>query len=184
MSLFNVDDLRLIAKNKKPLYESSQQTIQKSFANFNENKNYDVFLSHSYSDAEVILGLCYFIESLGYTVYLDWKEDPQMNRGQVTKLTANTLRKRMGQSASLLFATSEHSTESVWMPWELGYFDALKGKVAILPLTIRSNSIDEYKGQEYLGLYEYAVRTGTSIFIHSDEKNFVGFERWIKGVNP
>lgn len=156
MSLFNVDDLKVIAQKNRPIYETSQQTIQKSFNNFNQYKTYDVFLSHSYNDANVILGLCYFLESMGKSVYLDWKDDPQMSRDQVTKQTANTLRMRMKQSKSLLFATSEHSSESVWMPWELGYFDALNGKAAILPLTTRVITADGYSGQEYLGLYDYA----------------------------
>jgi hypothetical protein len=180
MALFNVDELRKLARTKRPLLETAEQTIKKSFSVFNSYRKYDVFLSHAYDDADVILGLCYFIENAGYSVYLDWRDDPQMSRNQVTKETANTLRIRMKQSRSLIFAVSEHSSDSVWMPWELGYFDALKnGKVGVLPLTQRTYTDDSFEGQEYLGLYHYMVRTGDSIYVHSSKSRFVTFDRWL-----
>ena len=45
------------------------------------------------------------------------------------------------------------------MPWELGYFDALRGRCAVVPVTMRKQYEDYYKGQEYLGLYPYMTRT-------------------------
>ena len=40
------------------------------------------------------------------------------------------------------------------MPWELGYFDGLRGeRIGIFPLT--SSSSSTFEGQEYLGLYPY-----------------------------
>ncbi|HWO75983.1 MAG TPA: hypothetical protein VNM69_08820 [Bacillus sp. (in: firmicutes)] len=80
-----------MAQRKKPLYETAQQTIKKSFAVFNSTRIYDVFLSHAYQDSDTILGLCYFLEDAGYTVYLDWREDPQLSRSNVTKETANII---------------------------------------------------------------------------------------------
>ena len=35
------------------------------------------------------------------------------------------------------------------MPWELGYFDGIRGKVAVCPITYSSS----FEGREYLGLY-------------------------------
>lgn len=35
------------------------------------DKNYDVFLSHSIRDTDIILGVKGIIEDLGYTVYVD-----------------------------------------------------------------------------------------------------------------
>ncbi|OBZ09504.1 hypothetical protein A7975_23755 [Bacillus sp. FJAT-26390] len=136
-------------------------------------------MSHAYNDSEVILGLCYFIEGLGYSVYLDWKDDPQLNRSKVTPQTANTLRIRMKQSKCLLFATSENSSSSIWMPWELGFFDALKGRVGVIPLASKINSPDTFEGQEYLGLYNYVVKTGQSLYVHSSASSSVTFSQWL-----
>jgi hypothetical protein len=113
---------------------------------------YDVFLSHSVLDARVIVGVKALMEAEGLRVYVDWSEDPHLDRTHVTTTTAATLRERMRHSNSMVFATSSSSSRSIWMPWELGYFDGFRpGKVAILPLVNRPN--DDYVGQEYLGLY-------------------------------
>lgn len=116
--------------------------------------NFDIFMLHSYEDAEVIGGIKAIIEQNGLSVYVDWIEDAQMNRGQVTPETADTLRNRMAHCKFLLYATSNASPNSKWMPWELGYFDGLKrGNVGILPIV--ESPDDSFKGQEYLGLYPF-----------------------------
>src|SRR4051794_31550207 len=79
---------------------------------------FDVFLSHSFSEAEKIA-----LEAEGLHVYVDWIDDRQMDRSSVTAQTAEVLRARMRHSRSLIFATSNSSSASKWMPWELGYFD-------------------------------------------------------------
>ena len=115
-------------------------------------KRFDIFLSHSLNDAEVIAGVKAYFEEQGKTVYVDWMVDSQLSREAVTPATAELLRVRMKMSRSLIFATSESSPKSKWMPWELGFFDGLHGgKVAVLPLFERHGDI--FKGQEYLGLY-------------------------------
>ena len=39
------------------------------------------------------------------------------------------------------------------MPWELGFFDGLKGKVGVVPVT--KNQEENFRGEEYLSLYPY-----------------------------
>ena len=116
---------------------------------------FDIFLSHSYADKDIIPALKKELEDMGYTVYVDWITDKLLSREEVTKETAKVLQKRMQQSKCLFFATSENSPNSKWMPWELGYFDGIKNKrVAVLPISKQNNGFSEYfKGQEYLGLY-------------------------------
>jgi hypothetical protein len=115
-------------------------------------KTFDVFLSHSMADALTIAGVKAYLESHGLSVYVDWMEDAQLDRSRVTPSTAALLRRRMRASAMLIYAASQSSLDSKWMPWELGYFDGLRGgRVAILPLVVTSDN--EFEGQEYLGLY-------------------------------
>jgi hypothetical protein len=115
---------------------------------------FDVFLSHSFLDAEIILGVKELLESEGLQVYVDWIEDAQLDRAYVTAKTADRLRTRMRHSQSLIFATSATSSASKWMPWELGYFDGFRpGYVAILPLVSTAGA--DFLGQEYLALYPY-----------------------------
>jgi hypothetical protein len=129
-------------------------------ASVRDAETFDVFLSHCLKDAEVVAGVKVLLEEQGHKVYVDWIVDRQLDREKVTPETANVLRRRMQASQSLLFATSDNSPDSRWMPWELGYFDGLRqGKIAVLPLVPSPSST--FEGQEYLGLYPVVERLRT-----------------------
>jgi hypothetical protein len=135
---------------------------------------FDIFLSHSSEDAEVIHGVYVSLRAEGLTVYVDWIEDPQADRSNVTAETADMLRNRMKHSGFLVYASSRTSSNSRWMPWELGYFDGRRpGRVGILPIVTTPGA--GFLGVEYLGLYRrielidfvdgsraFARRTGAS----------------------
>ncbi len=151
MTYFTMQDAR--AFGHSPLGNRSAADILTEQASaLRKSAAYDIFLSHSFSDAELILGVKRILEKEGFTVYVDWLEDPHLDRNNVTKETAEYIRARMKACGSLVYATSENARASKWMPWELGFFDGYKpGKVAILPLMNSEN--DSFKGQEYLSLY-------------------------------
>jgi hypothetical protein len=118
---------------------------------------FDIFLSHATVDAAVIAGVKALLENEGMTVYVDWLEDPQLDRSRVTPATADVLRMRMNHSGYLLYASSQASSDSKWMPWELGYFDGRRpGRVGILPIVATAGA--GFVGLEYLGLYPIIER--------------------------
>lgn len=130
----------------------SGRLLRESVRAASDYEKYDVFLSHALKDAELILGVKAMLEEQGLKVYVDWVEDAQLDRSQVSRSTADILRRRMRQSSSLIWVATNAASESKWMPWELGYFDGFKpNQVAILPLV--DNSYESFKGQEYLALY-------------------------------
>ena len=168
-----------------------------SYRNFsqviNESKEeYDIFLSHSFSDKELILGLKKKIEEIGFSVYVDWLVDKQLDRNCVSRDTADTLRNRMTSCKSLLYAFSDNSSKSVWMPWELGFMDGIReNKVAVMQINeiTNLNKID-YKNQEYLELY-YIVdvmksnRGKMCLWVNSSEDNtYVEYRNWLNGKAP
>lgn len=202
MALFTEDRLRNRVRNQLSKggygsiydsYETRAKQIlnesinrQKSFSA--QSKTYDIFLSHSSNDAEIVAGLKFEIEDLGYSVYVDWIEDPLLNRRNVTKETALVLQERMKNCKSLIYAFSENATNSKWMPWELGYFDALKGTVAILPIS--NSSKNSFQGSEYLGIYYYIqfdTTEGTNkpaIWVHETVTKYTIFNSWLNGAKP
>src|SRR6266852_3406144 len=130
--------------------QKTARTILREHAERVRTENrFDVFLSHSSNDADVIGGIKELLEARGLSVYVDWADD-SLDRNNVTPETASVLRGRMRVSESLIFASSENSSQSKWMPWEIGFFDGLKAnRIAILPvLSFRDQA---FKGQEYLG---------------------------------
>jgi hypothetical protein len=121
--------------------------------------SFDVFLSHSFKDSDLVLGVYHFLSRSGLAVYVDWIVDKEMDRSAVTPATAETLRTRMRQCRSLIYAHSSSSGGSKWMSWELGYFDGYRSAVAILPIVKEGEK--KFTGQEYLGLYPYIDATAT-----------------------
>ena len=154
--------------------------LAESYKAYNPFKTYDIFLSHSYQDADMILGLKFTLEEKGYEVYVDWIEDNQLSRENVNAQTANQLRVRMRSCKSLFFATSDNSSDSKWMPWELGYYDlVIEEKVAILPINNSSYQKDSFEGQEYLGLYNYVIDNYGSLYVRYLNGSFKSFREWI-----
>jgi hypothetical protein len=128
----------------------AESELRKS-AQTSRTERFDVFLSHSIADAEVVFGIMQLLESDGLSVYVDWVVDRQLDRRAVTAATAAVLRERMKQCGVLLYASSTTSSNSKWMPWELGYFDGRRGQVGILPVVNAPGT--NFVGVEYLSLY-------------------------------
>lgn len=156
MAFFTKSEARAAAARNRGLQKiagmSSGRILKESVTAATAADSFDVFLSHSIADAEIVLGIKQLLEESGLKVYVDWVEDAQLDRRAVTKESAAVLRQRMRQSKSLIYLSSENSSSSKWMPWELGYFDGFKPDgVAIMP--VLDSPTDAFKGQEYLGLY-------------------------------
>ena len=156
---------------------------------------YDVFLSQTHADAEIVLGIYDLLTTSGLTVFCDWISAPEVSREAVTPHNAAFLRYVMGKCASLLFIDSQSAHESVWMGWELGWFDGHDGHVAILPVLTEEHSF--YRGREFLGLYPYVTVTeqgvlsvvrpyatnqrGLSLL---EAPNTVSFDLWKRAGSP
>lgn len=161
MAYFTKSEARTAAARSRGLQKSfgsnPGQILKESVTAATATDTFDVFLSHSIADAEIVLGIKQLLEESGLKVYVDWVEDAQLDRRAVTKETAAVLRQRMRQSKSLIYLSSGNSNSSKWMPWELGYFDGFKPDcVAIMP--VLDSPTDTFKGQEYLGLYPIVQR--------------------------
>jgi hypothetical protein len=152
------------------------------------NQEFDIFLSHSIKDAEVVLGVIRIIERTGKTVYVDWVHDPKMDRTQVSPETARILQARMNQCDALFYLHTRQSSSSRWMPWELGYFDGHNGNVAILPV-VQEQGATQYRGEEYLGLYpfvDFATIENTNsheVWINRSKDEFAQFGVWKRAAD-
>jgi hypothetical protein len=170
-------------KTKAQVFINESKETQKALG-----QRYDIFLSHSSKDEVEVAGLTLILQDLGYTVYVDWIEDPELNRNRVTKQNAKLLRARMNQCDSLLYAFSDNAATSTWMPWELGYFDGMKGHVAVLPITPTATS--DFSGNEYVGLYPYVdISTiqnskENAIWINESADTYISFDKWLQGKTP
>lgn len=189
MALYSLSELsRNFQNSGQTRYASiNLSESSKSFAG-----EYDIFLSHSSLDAEIVSSIKHHIETvMGFTVYVYWINDPSLTSA-VTKANAQIIKSRMNACKSLIYAFTDNSIKSKWMPWELGYFDGKKNKVAILPISAAENSSDSYTGQEYLGLYPYITKNVSNLspkkeilWVHDAVDAYVTFKGWLEdGLVP
>ena len=151
-------------------------------------KKYDIFLSHSSLDRKLVLTLVHLFNKAGYSVYVDWIEDTQLDRNNVNESTAEILRNRMNACRGLSYVATSNSTNSKWCPWGLGYFDGKKnGRCCVLP--IMDNS--KFLGQEYLGLYPYIEyekiygKDTYDFWVYDQGTNkYIILSAWLEGKNP
>lgn len=183
--------LRNIAKERQITSYSEKRILLENAQVFEKKqKVYDIFLSHSYLDKDLVLTIIELFNEQGFSVYVDWIEDNQLDRSSVNKNTAELLKNRMKSSKVLAYLTTNNITQSKWCPWELGYFDGLKNeKCCILPvLKYNTNS---FSGQEYLGLYPYidyeSSRGNTQkefwVTDSKDPSKYQRLSQWINGAN-
>lgn len=189
MALFKESYLRARAASETSIYESTSSVLTRKVTASAGTTEFDIFLSHSFDDQALILGIWLELEDMGYKVYVDWIHDRSLSRDKVTKETAQILRHRMQSSKSLFFATSNNSTASKWMPWELGYKDGHNRKSAILPIS--QNDTQSYSGQEYLGIYPYITEDVASngnlnkrLWVRRSATCYVIFDSWLQGIEP
>lgn len=189
MSLFDEQSLRARAQ-LRTLTKSAETVLRESVTASAQRTSFDIFLSHSYLDNPVILGIKLALEDMGHSVYVDWIEDRQLSRDNVSRETAAVLRERMKQSRSLFYATSANASNSKWMPWELGYMDGLRSKSAILPVLQSPTTTSDYRGQEYLGIYPYISKakpqgeTSEVLWVHEAPSIYVRYRDWLNGHQP
>lgn len=158
MAYITKNEARQAARSRlqKSYGSSATQILREAVRASAAEESFDIFLSHSSEDSEIVLGVREILVGLGLKVYIDWIDDPQLDRGNVTSENADILRRRMRASKSLVYLTTKSSSTSRWMPWELGYFDGLRnGFIGILPVVDAGGG---FSGQEYLGLYPLVER--------------------------
>lgn len=154
-----------------------------------EDYPFDIFLSHSFLDKKNVKGLYDILTASGHSVYVDWINDPQLNRNNVTQKTAELVRKRMKASKSLLLAISINAALSKWIPWELGYVDGSVNKCAIVPVSDDLIAPKKFDRAEYLLLYPYIKRANIDyqekLYLVESGNSYVTVEDWLKrGSKP
>ncbi len=166
------------------VYKQSQVLNENNTIYFAQ-KTYDIFLSHSYLDHELVYTIVDLFNVSGYSVYVDWMIDTQLDRTEVDRQTSETLRKRMNLSKGLAYVSTSNISTSKWCPWELGYVDGKKrGRCAILPVMETQN--DAFIGQEYLSLYPYIDYNKMEFWVNDpqDKEKYISLRKWLDGDNP
>lgn len=148
---------------------------------------FDTFLSHSTKDDELLSGVVLVLENHGATVYTDDRDNrlPSTPNPETAKL----LRNQIQNSKRFVVFVTKNSTESRWIPWELGIGDGVltNDHVALFPAGEYSYE-SSWAEQEYLGLYQRIVHgrmTGiehnTWMVLDHTKNSAYTLSRWLRG---
>lgn len=153
MAYVTVSQARAAAQRVKARTQKTDAQILREQKD-TKQAHFDIFLSHSSMDKELVLGAKQLIEDKGLSVYVDWIEDGDLDRQAVDKARAALLRERMKQCDAMFYAHTLNASTSRWCPWELGFFDGLSSPAQQVFVLLIVSDGEQYRGQEYLALYE------------------------------
>lgn len=134
----------------EPQYMATPQELLQTLynADFESMKEFDVFISHSSENKELIHSLMRAMNKERKVCYIDWIADrEQLKREMTSQETAEVIVNRIKQSNIFIYVLTKECIASKWSPWELGYAYAINKPICVYKL----EEID--KIPEYLGLY-------------------------------
>lgn len=121
---FDIKDFAKITESDISEHNKLLEDVSKFTAQFDDGK-INCFLSHSYEDRNLIERIKYTLEKDSeLRVFVDWMEEPQRNPNEA----ANRIKDALNRSHSVLIIKTENSMQSTWVPWEVGYFEALNSQ--------------------------------------------------------
>lgn len=140
-------------------------------------KTFDLFLSHSSLDSEVLLKLKAILNSDDIHVYVDWFNDREALKWEMTNVdTIKVIMERLKSSKTLLYVYTVASLMSRWMPWDLGYFHALKGKICVY---YPETAVEKVP---YWDIYPEAVMENEHFYVKDAERGKIKIGEWIQNA--
>ena len=142
------------------------------------------FLSHRSEDMADVKKIYNFIHyTYNESIYID-KEDAKLP-SRTNKRTALRLKEQIERCNKFVLVVTQHSKESSWIPWEIGYADGVKDikDIAIFPCNnslVDKTDNNTWAGQEYLGLYPRIVFDSNDnvLWVVSSENCNMTLENW------
>lgn len=141
---------KLVQIKKPQSMKTPQELLQAVYnAEYEKIKEFDVFISHSSVNKEMIHSIVKELNNSKKVCYVDWISDrEQLNRQLTSKETAEVIVNRIKQSKVLLYVLTKECVASKWSAWELGYAYAIGKPIFLL-------QIDEVDDKpQFLDLYE------------------------------
>ena len=139
-----------------------------------------IFLSHKHDESPLLIKqIRGFFASLNADLYIDWLDK---DMPKVTNMdTAIKLKEKIKTTEKFVVLATPKSIESIWIPWEIGLADQIKGygNIAILPIV---HNDEEWVGREYYRLYSKIQNVKGKWLVLAPDCEFVGVElvQWLK----
>lgn len=159
------------------------QNITKAFSvneslSSGEKFEKQIFLSYRRKDSQYVKPIVEILKKLGAKIYIDYLDESLPEKPNTE--TAAILRNRIQKSDKFILMATPNSSESKWIPWELGLGDGFVkyNNVAIMPITRNS---DNWEEQEYYSIYGYIKKAKSTNGLRYDYAIFYpdGSAEWL-----
>lgn len=131
---------------------NKDKTIQKM-------KTYDLFISHSYLDREIVSDIVRKMNDCGLNCYVDWTADSDfLKRALVSDFTKEVLKARMKSSRKLLYLSSSNSRSSSWVDFELKYYQE-EVQNDIWMIILDGDDAHDFKQIDYTKIESYFTKS-------------------------
>lgn len=161
-------------------YEQQYRLNETRQYEFSSYAKIPVFLSHKHDEPqELIKKVKGFFAEQGASLYIDWldKDMPQITNAE----TAEKLKDKIKQTEKFIILATPNSIQSVWIPWEIGLADQIKGleNITILPVV---NDENNWARREYYQLYSRITKIDGKWLVVKPEYYCTGTElsRWLR----
>lgn len=184
---FNVKDFADIQLSKNFAEDRNCQVYNASAQG--KQDNYDVFISHSSRDKDLIKKLRIYLEDQYHlSAYIDWNEDSGMSREEV----ADTVKNAMSHSKTFLIVKTDNSDQSSWVSWETGCFEMMCttfndnnfDRIGVLLIEDDSKAFNKntFLHQEYLKRYEIIGKDELIDFVAGGRKKILENRRYAENI--
>lgn len=128
---------------KDLLIRINEDTIQ-------NKKQYDVFISHSSKDSNLVKRIIAALNKHKLNCYCDWTSDNDFLRRELAgDFTKEVLKKRMSQSKYFLLINTKNSLESEWVKFERNYYSYINSK-SMFYIDMGGGNIDKLQKLIYI----------------------------------
>ncbi len=146
-----MSDVRYFSVEKRRSVELNESRTRYAMA----SEKIKVFLSHKHDeDPDVIENVKALFLSVGSSLYIDWQDQ---SMPEITSVeTAENLKNAIRGTRKFVVLATPLSIKSIWIPWEIGLADQMKGlpNMAMLPIL---DPGETWEKREYCRLYDRIV---------------------------
>jgi hypothetical protein len=145
---------------------------------------FDIFLAHPGLGLSVLYRVVRTIDLMGYGVYIDTHTLNDTSCRVPGDDSLAFLKKMLGRCRCLLYVAPDESTLAPLSSWQLGYFDCLRGRAAVLPVLKKDTNRLGFSGRGVLGEYPFAAvaramgEDHDSLWVMRDPKRHLDLEYW------
>jgi len=184
VSTFSIADIKSRAKLNYRATGRDKSALDDFVESHTGKSQFDFYVSPSNVETELIIGTALSLEDCGYSVCLDGYREHDSTDRRITQERGKELRSVMERCLGMIILTTSAKSDSIWLPWECGFFEGKKSRIAVLPITPANSDI--YRGEGYLGLYPFITRyqtqnQKTQLVVKFGTKVYCTLSNWLAG---